>query len=306
MRVVGGPLRRDPGELLADRGERELPGRALRGVAGGPEPHRPGPDGLQVERAGTGRVLVDGAQDGGDDQQRRGRVPVADGVEEPVHRGAEGAQPHEVGVDHVDADLDADQVGRGVPHGAGGERVEQRAPAQSEVDQLDTAERGGQRGPGRAGARGVGTVADRAAVVQPHPAAPVRHGLDRRVRAQPDQLGALVVRQPDRDVLGVGGEAGEPQRVHGPRPGLDGSGRHVHGPRVTTRRTGLGDQSAVDEQVVDPGRARRETEEVHRGPEHVQLDRGRAGAEGEPHTRGLGLRGGQLRVGALRAGCLCV
>ena len=63
-----------------------LPAATFRGVARGPEPQPPLAEGGQVRSAGAGRVLVDRAQDRRDDQQRGGRVAVADGVEEAVRR----------------------------------------------------------------------------------------------------------------------------------------------------------------------------------------------------------------------------
>jgi hypothetical protein len=56
-----------------------------------------------------------------------------------MHRRGEGAQARHGGVDDIDVDLEADQVRGGVPHRAGGERVEQRAAAESHVDQLHSA-----------------------------------------------------------------------------------------------------------------------------------------------------------------------
>ena len=49
----------------------------------------------RVEAAGPGHVLVDGAVDWRDEQQRGVRVAVADGVEEPVHGRPEGATTHQ-------------------------------------------------------------------------------------------------------------------------------------------------------------------------------------------------------------------
>src|SRR5690606_35059929 len=249
-----------------------------------------------------GGVLVDRAVDRRDDEQRRGGVAVPDGVQEAVHRGGEGAQPHQVGVDQVDADLEADQVGRCVPDGAGGEGVEQGAAAQAEVDQLRVAAGGGQRGPGGGGGGGVGAVADRAAVVQPHPAAPVRFGLDGGVGAQRDELGGLVVRQPDLDVLGAVGQAGEAQGGDGAGPVLRGAGGHVDGEGVAAGRTGLVGEAAVDEQVVHAVRAGRHSGVGALGGQRVEFDGGGPGAEGQPDPRRLGLGHGQLRVGVLGAG----
>jgi len=61
-------------------------------------------------------------------------VALADGVEETVHRRGEGTQAHQVRVDEVDAELDADQVRGGVADRASGERVEQGAAAETQVD----------------------------------------------------------------------------------------------------------------------------------------------------------------------------
>lgn len=215
---------------------------------------------------------------------------------------AEGAQPHQVGVDHVDAELDADQVGGRVAQGAGGERVEQRAAAQPEVDQLGPAQGRGERGPGGGGARRVGAVADRAAVVQPHPAAPVRYGFHRGVGAQRDEFGGLVVRQPDLHVLDGVRQTGEAHGAHRAGPVLGGAGGQVDGEGVARGEGGAAGRAAVYEQVVDAVRAGRRAGVDALGRQGVQLDGGGAGAEGQPYAGGLGLGQGQLRVGALGAG----
>ena len=163
-------------------------------------------DRLLVERSGARGVLVDRAQQRRDDQERYVRVAVADGVEEAVHRRTEGPQPHQVGVHQVDADLEADQVGGSVPDGARGERVEQGAATETEVDQLDVGDPGGDRGPGAGGMVGVRAVADGAAVVHPDRPAGVG-GPHRCVRAQLDQLDVLVVGQPDLDGLTADGQS---------------------------------------------------------------------------------------------------
>ncbi len=109
-------------------------------------------------------------------------------------------------------------------------------PPKPEVDQLHAAEGGGERGPGGGGARGVGAVADRTAVVQPDPAAPVaRHGLDRGVGAQGDELGGLVVRQPDLDVLQPSGRPVKRRVPTGPGRDLGDAGGHVDGQGVAAR-----------------------------------------------------------------------
>ena len=126
----------DPGQLLADHREGQLAGGPFGGVAGGLEAQVALGQRGGVEGARARGVLVDGAQDGGDHPQLGVRVAVPDGVQEAVHGRAEGAQPHQVQVDQVDADLDADHVRRGVPQRAGGEGVQQGAAAETQVDQL--------------------------------------------------------------------------------------------------------------------------------------------------------------------------
>ena len=69
---------------------------------------------------------------------------------------------------------------------------------------------GGQGRPRRARALGVRAVADRAAVMEPGPALPVSRRLGRGIGAEGHQLGHLVVREPELDVLGIRGETGEP------------------------------------------------------------------------------------------------
>ncbi|WP_387182303.1 hypothetical protein [Streptomyces sp. NPDC127072] len=54
---------------------------------------------LELEPPLSRAALVDGRQDRGGEQQRGARVPLADGVEEAVPRGGEGAQARCVGVD---------------------------------------------------------------------------------------------------------------------------------------------------------------------------------------------------------------
>ena len=157
--------RRRCARALADDVERQ-PGGVGR-VARGDEAQLALAQLAEVRHRRAGGVLVDGTQDRRDNEQRRGRVALADGVEEPVHRRPERPQPHHVTVDQVDAELEADQVRRSVADRSRGERIEHRAPGESEVDQLDSPARGSDRRPRRARALGVGAVADRAAVVQP-------------------------------------------------------------------------------------------------------------------------------------------
>jgi hypothetical protein len=72
-------------------------------------------------------------------------------------------------------------------------------------------------------------------------------------------------------------------------PGDRGPGRHVDGADAAAGRTGPPGEAAVDEQVVHTVGARRGALVGHLGGEHVQLNGGGPGAEGQPYTGGLGL-----------------
>src|SRR6478752_3708834 len=107
--------------------------------------------------------------------------------------GNEGTEAHGVTVDDVDAELKADQVCGSVAYGAGGERINQCASPESEVDQIHIACGRGQSRPDGTGEDRVGSVAYRAAVVQPHPTPNMRGWLDGDVCVQGDHLGDLRV-----------------------------------------------------------------------------------------------------------------
>ncbi len=231
-----------------------------------------------------------------------GGVAVADRVEEAVDGGGEGAQPHHVVVHEIDADLDADQVRGGVPHGTGGEGVGEGAAAEAQVDEFDACDGGGVGGPDAGGARGVGAVADRAAVVQPDPAARIRGGLDGGVGAQGEKFGGLVVREPDLDRLEAGGEVREGHGAGWAGSVLRRSGGHVDGDGVAVRHARAGGQAAVDEEVVQAVRAGRGAHIDPLGAQGVQFDGGRPGAQDQAYAGGLGLDHGQLRIGALGTG----
>ena len=84
-----------------------------------------------------------------EDGDRRGRVPVADRVEEAVDRRDERALAHRVGVHEVDAELQADEVGVHVAAAAAYRDGYKRA-AETVLQIADDAER---ELMGRAGAR---------------------------------------------------------------------------------------------------------------------------------------------------------
>ncbi len=276
-----------------------LPSARRGGVPGGAEPDDPLGQRLLVERSRAGGVLVDRTQQRRDDQQRYVRVTVPDGVEEAVHGRTEGPQPHQVGVDEVDADLEADQVGGSVPDGARGERVEQGAATEAEVDQVDAGDPRRDRRPGARGVVGVRAVADGAAVVHPdRPSAgrwgaPVRPCAARPARRS--RCAAARSRWTSRRRQVGEGDPGDLTR-----PDLLFPGDHVDDDRgrgVEARLTG---ESPVDHEIEDTGGAARRSAvaEPHgRGP---QLHGGGLGGEREAHPRGLRLRHGQLAIG-LRA-----
>ncbi len=217
----------------------------------------------EVRCAGAGRMLVDGAQDRRHDEQRRRRMTVADRVEKAMYRRTEGAQPHQVHVDDVDAELEADEIGALVPDGARQERVQQRAAAQAEVQQVDAGAGCGHGGPDAGGMRGVGAVADRAAMMQPEPLFGRRRGFDRRVAVERDKLGHLVVRQPDFHGLVAVRQIREAQptglsRLHGGgEPGISRPPRQIDAQHLASRDAALTGDNAVDRQIVDAVRARR-------------------------------------------------
>ena len=63
-------------------------------------------------------------------------MPFADRVEHAVHGRSERAHPHQVGVHEVDAELQADDVRGSVPDHPAHERVQKRAAAEAQVDQV--------------------------------------------------------------------------------------------------------------------------------------------------------------------------
>src|SRR3954454_106010 len=128
-------------------------------------------------------------------------MAVPYGVEEAVYGRPEGAWPHGVPVDHVDAELEADQVGRLVADRPCGELVDHGVTGQPEVEQVGTGQPGGHHRPGAQWALGLTAVADRTAVVHPARPVPPRGLADRAVGSQGDQLDLAGVRQPDLDLL---------------------------------------------------------------------------------------------------------
>ena len=129
-------------------------------------------------------------------------MTVADRVEEAVHCRREGPQAHHVGVDQIDAHLDADEVGRSVSHSAGDVLVQQSAAAEPEVDQIHAAEGGCESRPSAGGTFSAGALTDRASVMEPHITLRADCEFERGVGSQCDKFGGFVVRQPDLDGLG--------------------------------------------------------------------------------------------------------
>ena len=187
-----------------------------------------------------------------------------------------------------------------VPHGAGRERVEQRAAGQPEVDQLHTAALRSDRGPGGARALGDRTLADRAAVVQPDPAV-TRGGADRRIRPQLDEVGGLAPGQPQLDQLVAVRQPGEPHRAGRPGTGL-GPAREVQHHLVPAGDAHLRGQLAVDAEVVEAVRPRRHALIARDHPMRVQLHLGGPAPERQPYAGRLRLGQEQLAVVALGPG----
>ena len=113
--------------------------RAPRARASGRSVDRALPVG--VDAGGPGVVLGHRAGDRGDHHERDVGVAIADLVEEAVDGRDERALAHRVGVHDVDAELEADEVGRLLPDHAGGERVELALPGEGEALQVDPARR---------------------------------------------------------------------------------------------------------------------------------------------------------------------
>ena len=132
---------------------------------------------------------------------------------------------------------------------------------------------------------GVGAVADRAAVVQPHLAVP---------DPVPASTGASVRRATSSVISLCGSQistsltsAGRPVNRSGADrtgPGVGGPGGHVDGADVAAGRAGPPGEPAVDEQVVDAVGTGRGALVGHLGGEHVQLD-GRWPGCGGPAVR---------------------
>jgi hypothetical protein len=81
IRVAGLALPRDALQLLTDGGQRQLSRTAIGGVARCAEQHFAGSQGIEVECTRARRVLMNGAVERRDHQQRRGRMPIAKGVQ---------------------------------------------------------------------------------------------------------------------------------------------------------------------------------------------------------------------------------
>lgn len=215
VRVFRRPLANDAVQFIPDHAKGELSGGTLGGVSGCSEPELPGREGLEIECAGTRGVLMDRAVDGRYDQQWCLGMSVADGVEETVDGRSERAKTHQVEIDEVDTDLQADQFGGRVADGACRELVEERASAKAEIGQIGAAQTPGDRRPNRRRTGCIGPVTDRAAVMEPSGPPGRRRGFHWSVGAKRNDFRRLVVREPEFDVLGSLGEAQEPTRARG-------------------------------------------------------------------------------------------
>lgn len=251
------PLLDDGLQLFADDAQCQLALADFALLADGAEQQAAFAQRGGVEQAGTGRVFVDRAVQRRDRQQRCVRMAIANGVQEAVHGRCEGAQTQQVGVDQVDADFHADQVGRQVAHGAGCERVQQGVAAEAEIEQVDAGESGRYHGPDAGWTGGIRTRADGTAVVQPLALAGRGQRRDGGVGAQVDQFGGFVVRQPDVDGFIAVGQVGEVQRLRCAWLDGGGAGGQVDLHDFTAGDAELARQLAIDVQIVDAIRPRR-------------------------------------------------
>ena len=232
-------------------------------------------------------VLRDRADDRADHHDRGVGMAVADRVEQTVDGGHEGPLAHRVGVDDVDPELQADQIGREVTDRAGRELVELALPGEAEAVQVDT--RGSRRhgGPRPGRVLGLHAVADRTAVVHPPRPARRRRRLDRCAVVETEfaQHRRGILREPHLDVLAAGGESVEADHarigVHHleVERGAVGKADHVgHGERLAAH------QLAVDDEIDRRG-VRGDAAVLEPGEHRLQLDRGGVGDELEPAAR---------------------
>ena len=300
----GGVLRRarldDLSQDLAHRAQRERRFEEVRRRA-----RRSAP----LARLGVGdgrarRVFVHRAEDRRDHENRRGRGALADRVEEAVHGGNERAPLHRVAADDVDADLQAEQVGIGIPHRPRGERIEVGVRGEAEIGDIEIELVGGGHRPHSARCRRLDAVTDRAAVVPPAQLVEGFGGRKRRIGAHVADLDGVGLRQPHHDTPLLNSRSAELESHDG---GLALHESRSAGLRQmqfgSTGHAGIVDRLAVDRRrehrpphvVGNPG-------QIQAGGLHGQLDPRGRGPELAAHTRGL-LRGDPhpVRVG-LRPG----
>ncbi|CAB4689502.1 unannotated protein [freshwater metagenome] len=295
--VVAGrhPLRDDRHEQLADPADRQRTlgdcGVARRSVE------------LAV-LAGQRRardVLRGRADDGAQDQDRGVGQPLAQGVEEAVDGRHERPLAEAVVVDHVDTELEADQVRGEVADVACHVLVDVAVTAQAEVDEVEVVASCDGHRPGLGGSAGLQAVADRAAVMHP-PGARADDGRRAGVVGDPHgaQLGEAVVGQPDLDILLALAKAidGERQRRgilerHALRSAQVQDGAAVD--LDPTRGAAVDDD--VEDQVGD-----RTVEDLQPGQVQLELEHVGIGAQLQPHAGGARGDQGQLGIQGLGQG----
>ena len=258
-------------------------------------------------RVGDGRawcVFVHRAEDRRDHENRGSRSAIADRVEEAVHGGNERAPLHGVSTDDVDADLEAEQVGIGIPHRPSGERIEVRVRGEAEIGDIETELVGSSDRPHAARCRRLDAMTDRAAVVPPAQLVERLGGLKRRIGAHIADLDGVGLRQPHHDTPLLNPRSAELES--------DDGGLALHESRSAGLRQmqfgSTGHSGIVDRLAVDRRREHRPPHvlgnpgQVQAGGLHGQLDPRGRGPELAAHTRGL-LRGDPHPVGVgLRPG----
>ena len=116
---------------------------------------------------GSGTRFSARTEDGGDRDDGRVGLAFADRVEEAVQGGREYAFPHGVRVDDIDPDLDADDVGVGVPDRAGNKLVQVALPRECQVLHGDVGAPRRHGGPDVGGLFRLRALTDGTAVVDP-------------------------------------------------------------------------------------------------------------------------------------------
>ena len=214
--------------------------------------------------------------------------------------GNERAPLHRVAADDVDADLQAEQVGIGIPHRSRSERIEVGVRGEAKIGHVEIELVGGGHRPDSAWCLGLDAVTDRAAVVPPAQLVEVFGRRQGRIGAHVADLDGVGLRQPHHDTAVLKSRSAELESHDG--------GLALHESRSAGFRQmqfgSPGHAGIIDRLAVDRRREHRPPHvfgnpgQIQAGGLHRQLDPGGRGPELAAHTRGL-LRGDPhpVRVG---------